>query len=287
MYFEPFFFLFQGSHTTMTTQHDYSALTAQCFINAPFERLHKDLLALFIKHRMQPEIGLEGNCLWDSKPEDFSRIAQVLKKHGLACTMHAPFHDLVPGGIDKRIVALSREKLHRAFALIPVFKPKSIVCHLGFDSMKYGSNVERWLETSVTTWTELIELASSEGTRVMFENTYETEPIIHKRLFTALNTKNIGFCLDTGHLMAFAGTGWQPWLAELSPWLGQLHLHDNDGRGDAHIAVGEGIFDFQALFQHLKQESQVPFITLEPHSEADLWGSLKNIEQMGLFQFLQ
>jgi len=266
----------------MYQKSDYSSLTAKCFINAPFDRLQDDLLDLFLTHRFQPEIGLEGNCLWDQEQSDFVKIADEFQSQGLQCTLHAPFHDLVPGGFDSRIIELSREKLRRAFALTQVFKPQSIVCHLGFEENKHGANRERWLETAVTTWTDLIQIAESAGTRVMFENTYETTPSTHKQLFDALESKNIGFCLDTGHLMAFAGTSWQPWLAELEPWLGQLHLHDNDGKGDDHIGVGEGIFDFPALFQHLQEKRLSPIITLEPHTEQDLWLSLKNIERMKL-----
>ncbi len=268
----------------MTKTRNYSALTEKCFINAPFERLQKDLLEVFLEHRLQPEIGLEGNCLWEQGPDTFVALAAAFQDRKLSCTLHAPFHDLVPGGFDKRIIALSREKLALAFDLLPIFKPQSIVCHLGFEQNKHGSQVERWLETSVATWTPLIYTAESAGTMVMFENTYETDPSIHRLLLSALDSKNVGFCLDTGHLMAFAGTGWQPWLDQLIPWLGQLHLHDNDGRNDQHIAVGTGLFDFQALFDHLRREKLFPIITLEPHSEEDLWLSLENIEGMKLFR---
>jgi sugar phosphate isomerase/epimerase len=120
----------------------------------------------------------------------------------------------------------------------------------------------------------------------MFENTYETDPFAHKQLLSALNSKNAGFCLDTGHLLSFAGTGWQPWLTELVPWLGQLHLHDNDGTGDTHIAIGSGCFDFSGLFRDLRQKNISPLITLEPHSEQDLWLSLEHIAQTGLFNIL-
>lgn len=267
----------------MPSTRDYFDLTKKCFINAPFERLHKDLLDLFLKHRLQPEIGLEGNCLWERPGEDFARIARLFSDQGLDCTLHAPFHDLVPGGFDKKMVELSRKKLLLAFELIAVFKPQSIVCHLGFEHNKHGSHIERWLETSVATWTRLIRVAEAAGTRVMFENTYETDPEVHRQLLTALNSETVGFCLDTGHLTAFAGTGWQPWLQELGPWLGQLHLHDNDGNKDSHIAVGEGIFDFQSLFAHLRQRKLSPLITLEPHSREDLRLCLENIWKMKLF----
>jgi len=265
---------------------NFPAITNRCFVNAPFDRLQNDLVELFTNSRIQPEIGLEGAWFWDYPSGDYEKIARIFQEQGLACTLHAPFHDLAPGGFEKRIVSLSREKLERAFALIPVFCPKAIVCHLGFEENKHQSQFDRWLETSLTTWKPLVELAASFGTRVHFENTYELGPTAHKRLLQELGAENVGFCLDTGHLMAFAGTGWRPWLEELAPWLGQLHLHDNDTTTDAHRALGAGIFDFFDLFGYLKENDLRPLITLEPHTEQDLLQSLAYIDQTGLFDLL-
>jgi len=266
--------------------NDYPDITNRCFINAPFDRLQSDLLELFTERQIQPEIGLEGEWFWNCLPDDFEKIALIFQQQGLDCTLHAPFHDLAPGGFEKKIVALSREKLKRAFALIPVFCPKAIVCHLGFEANKHQSQFDRWLETSLTTWKPLVELAASFGTRVHFENTYELDPVAHKRLLQELDAENVGFCLDTGHLMAFAGTGWRLWLEELTPWLGQLHLHDNDGTSDAHLALGAGIFDFFDLFGYLKANDLRPLVTLEPHTKQDLLHSLAYIDQTGLFDLL-
>jgi len=270
----------------MTASRNDSQLNLDCFVNAPLERLQQDLLPVFLKHRLQPEIGLEGADLWQQNADELSSLAALLRDNDLTCTLHAPFHDLAPGGIEKRIVELSREKLGRAFALISVFAPRSIVCHLGYEEQKHGADIDRWLEVSLTTWIPLLKVADEAGIQVMFENTYEKTPAVHKRFFLELERnkyKNFGFCLDTGHLLSFAHSPWQPWLEALGPWLGQLHLHDNDGHSDQHRAIGTGVFPFAELFTHLHQHEITPIITLEPHSEEDLWLSLENISKMGLF----
>jgi sugar phosphate isomerase/epimerase len=263
----------------------YREITDTCFINAPFDQLRDgDLLDLCITNRLQPEIGLEGNALWDLKTDDFKQVAAVFQEKNLACTLHAPFFDLSPGGFDARVVAITREKLGRAFDLLPIFKPQSIVCHLGFEENKHRGKFDNWLATALETWQQLLKKADRYNTRVMFENTYEKSPEIHKILFEQLDADNLGFCMDTGHLTAFAHTSWQPWLAELSPWLGQLHLHDNDGAGDNHLALGRGIFDFHELFEYLNSSrSTPPLLTLEPHSKEDLWQSLSYIKKTLLF----
>ncbi len=261
----------------------YSSITEKCFINAPFDQLRDgDLLDLFISNRLQPEIGLEGSSLWDLNRADFQKIAAVFQDNGLACTLHAPFFDLSPGGFDKRVVEITREKLFRAFNLLQVFQPQSIVCHLGFEENKHWGKFDRWLATALETWQHLLEIADQYNTQVMFENTYETSPEVHKILFEQLDAPHLGFCMDTGHLTAFAHTGWQPWLEKLSSRLGQLHLHDNNGQGDNHLALGLGTFNFQNLFTFLNT-SPLPLITLEPHSKEDLKQSLEYIRQVGLF----
>ncbi len=253
-----------------------------CFVNAPFERLCQDLLPLFLANRLQPEIGLDGDCLWQCDETDFARIADRLQAQGLGCTLHAPFTDLAPGGREERIVEISRSKLRRAFALIPIFRPASIVCHLGYEDHKHAARFDEWLQRSVATWAELISMAEGTGARVLFENTYEQDPRVHRKLLEALDAENTGFCLDVGHLLAFANTGWRQWLDELGPWLGQLHLHDNDGSSDAHLAIGRGRFDFQGLLDCLARQGHHPLITLEPHSEEDLWQSLAAMRALAM-----
>lgn len=261
---------------------DFSHITRHCFINAPYDQLRAGLLETFLEHRLCPEIGLEGNCLYETDREDFVALAKTLREHGLPCTLHAPFFDLSPAAFDPRIREVSRAKLRLAFALIPVFRPRSIVCHLDFEERRQGRKFDPWLEIAVETWTELGALATEHGTMLMLENTFEQGPEAHRRILEAIDSPHLGYCLDVGHVMAFAGTSWQPWLAALQPWLGQVHLHDNDGKSDAHIAIGRGVFPFQELIGHLRENGLDPLVTLEPHSRDDLWQSLKAITAMGL-----
>ncbi len=261
---------------------DYKNITARCFINAPWYDLKNRYLELFLHHGIQPEIGLEGLCLYNESPHEFSRIAVALNEADLSCTLHAPFFDLAPGALDPEILRVSRSKLKKAAKLIQVFKPLSIVCHLGFEENKQGYKRKEWLKIALATWNELEEVAAANGCLLMLENTYETSPDIHETLLSQLNPATSGFCMDTGHLMSFAKTSWKDWLPRLSPWLGQLHLHDNNGASNEHLGLGQGSFDFVELFQFLSASALRPLITLEPHSEKDLWHSLEYLKNTRL-----
>jgi len=262
----------------------HAHIASRCFVNVPFARLKTDLLNVVLDNRIQPEIGLLDNVLYDEPRQEFVRMARLLKSEGLACTLHAPFQDLIPSALDPEILKASRNKLQKAFALLELFEPQAIVCHLNFEPDKHGSKEERWFEQSFATWRPLLAMAADCRTPMMLENTYEKTPAQLRRMLQTLDSPYARFCLDVGHVMAFAKNTWQDWLPALQPWLGQLHLHDNDGSGDAHLGVGEGLFDFTELFRYLDAQQLSPLVTLEPHRQEGVWTSFRNIDKMRLFR---
>ena len=253
----------------------------RCFINAPIRQLEGELLPFFLRHRFQPEIGLEGDALYTMSAHEFKQIAKSFKDEGLSCTLHAPFFDLAPGALDKKILAVSREKLQRAFDLIDIFKPQAIICHLNFERNKHGYKIDEWFATALETFRQLLTMAAATATTMALENTYETEPSQHLRMMEALDSPYAKICLDTGHLLAFAKRPWHDWLAAL-PWVGHLHLHDNHGDTDTHQAIGHGLFDFSGFLEALAQHKLQPRLTLEPHSKEDLWASLEALARLGV-----
>ncbi len=265
----------------------YQNISSRCFVNAPWYELKDHYLELFLKHKIQPEIGLEGLCLYEEAESEFEKIAKVLELNNLSCTLHAPFFDLAPGALDPEILTASRNKLAKAFQLIAIFKPKSIVCHVNYEENKQGYKKKVWAKIALATWQELAETAARNNCLLMLENTYENNPDAHELLLSGLQSETSRFCLDVGHLMSFAKTPWQDWLPRLSPWLGQLHLHDNNGFQDQHLAPGRGNFNFPELFQFLADNKLKPIVTLEPHSEDDLWATFEYLAETKLLEKLE
>lgn len=249
----------------MTLSH----ITSRCFVNAPFYFL-KENINRIITDGIQPEIGLEGDVLYSQSKGDFEQIASHLSTNNLSCTLHAPFFELSIGSLDPYIRKASRDKYKKAFELIPIFKPKSVVCHLGFEDNKHGYKKEEWFKYSLEGWQELLEIAEKYNTPIMLENTYELNSDQHVQMLTALDSPLARFCLDVGHVIAFAKNSWQDWLPTMEPWLGQLHLHDNNGDRDIHLPIGQGIFDFHGFAAYLSKKKLTPLITLEPHREKDV-----------------
>ena len=245
-------------------------------INIPFSMLHDTYLDAFIANGLNPEIGLDAAALDRFSYEDFSRIAGEFHKYSRTVTLHGPFIDLSCGSPDSEVRRVTGQRFEQLLELVPLFEPKSVVCHAGYDAKRYGYFKDTWLDNSLELWSWLANRLAEYGSRLMLENVYEDGPEDIQILFERIQDRGVGFCLDTGHASAFSQSALEIWLEILGPYLGQLHLHDNFGNSDAHLAMGNGIIDFSKIFNYLKiNRNTMPIITIEPHGESELWSSLE------------
>lgn len=251
-------------------------------IHVPFHLLTTEHLSLVIKERINPEISFNCTDLETWTKSVFLEVAKLITEAELTVTFHAPFIDLRPGAIDPKIRQITKDRLQQVFDLVPYFHPLTVVCHPSFDERYYGSHNQAWLENSIETWSYFLPLAEEMKTIIALENVYETDPAPLTKLLGALSSPRIRFCFDTGHCNFFSRTPFATWIEEMSPYLSQLHIHDNSGSADDHAPVGEGNFPFTALFALLHERNLAPLVTLEPHSLDDLWKTLQNIEMMDL-----
>ena len=245
-------------------------------INIPFTMLYDTYLDAFIENGLNPEIGLDAAALDRFSTAEFNEIAGEFHKKSKTVTIHGPFIDLNAGSPDAAIRRVTRQRLEQLLELVPLFRPLSVVCHAGYETNHYAYFKESWSAYSLELWSWLADQLAELGTRLMLENVYEDGPQDIHFLFENLKNRNVGFCLDIGHASAFSQTRLEIWLETLGPYLGHLHLHDNNGSWDDHLALGSGSIELDVLFDYFKNKKYTsPIVTLEPHKEEALWPSLK------------
>lgn len=250
----------------------------------PFALLRDRHLPMVMEHRINPEIGIDGDVLDSCSTKDLSEVASILRQEGLTITLHGPFFDLVPGGMDKKILQATRERLKQIFDLVPIFEPKTLVSHTGYDRKRYFNTQDLWLETALETWAPLVRGLHGTGTTLVIENVYEKTPRMLLKLLRGLNSEKVGFCFDAGHMNVFSEMNMEEWLDALGPFLKQLHLHDNDGTWDQHWAIGAGKIPFEVLFRVVNTHKIKPVVTLEAHHEDWLWESLDALSKSSQFR---
>jgi sugar phosphate isomerase/epimerase len=265
----------------MNLTDSQQSILRQVKVNGPALMLKQGLLQRFVTARVSPEVGLDSGALDGLSRRDFKAMAGALRQAGLKPSAHGPFLDLAPGAKDRRILDLSRKRYAKGLETAAIFSAEHIVFHPGYERMRHLFYRSEWLEISLETWSPLAQRARELGVRLVMENTHEEHPRDIKPLLTELAPQGVGFCFDIGHASAFGPTPVDEWLAELSPWLKAVHLHDNGGQRDDHLAIGQGCIDFKSFFDGLvKRELRPEVVTLEPHREEQLQPSLIRLSEL-------
>ena len=119
-------------------------------INIPYSMLLQRI-GFIMEHRLHPEIYFSAEDLDAYQKDEGKELAETLQRNGLEITIHGPFMDLSPGGVDKRIKEVTLDRFSRTIELASLFKPKAIVFHPGYEKWKFDGNVNLWLESSLRT----------------------------------------------------------------------------------------------------------------------------------------
>ncbi len=251
---------------------------SQIFINVPYEML-LDRLNFAVQNRLLPEIYFDGNALDAACQEDIDRLAKVLSEQKIDRTLHGPYMDLSPGGLDARVKEISLERIWKTMELASLFRPKTVVFHPGFDPWRFEGYRDLWLKNSIEAWKPVATKAEEIGTIIAVENVFEEEPQTLRNLIEGVGSPNFRFCFDTGHYFVFSKTPLPRWFDLLGEFLAEVHFHDNDGTRDDHLPLGEGEMDFGEFFDLLGHINPRPIMAVEPHDEAHLWSSLTALEK--------
>jgi sugar phosphate isomerase/epimerase len=225
-----------------------------------------ETVRLIAESGVGPEIYLSAGSL-DSITKDIAqRAAETLRAAGVkSSTFHAPFEDIWPGARDEEARRLSSRRIRQAIELAPAFLPLGIVVHAGYFDWIYDFNPDKWFEPARRTFEEAVESAEKNGVDLFLENVFDELPDHLLRLKDAIGSKRLGFCCDPGHANLFSRLPVHKWLDAFGADLREIHLHDNGGRRDDHLPIGEGSINFRGILHGVLDAGSAPILTLEPH----------------------
>ena len=246
--------------------------------HVPYARLAEHL-EYAVSHRVNPEVFLSADSLDTMVWEELAAHAKVLHEAGLSTTIHAPFMDLNPGAIDSSIRDATRCRIRQVMKAAELLHPKVIVVHPGYDDLHYGDSSLVWLKNSIGFWSEFVPQARDMGTILAVENIFEKEPSTIKALLDAIDDPCFRHCFDVGHWNMFKTVTLEEWFSELGSYIAESHIHDNNGRSDEHLPVGEGKIDFAAFFPLLTSYAPDAVWTVEAHSTERLQRAITNIQK--------
>ncbi len=257
-------------------------LRSKIHVSIPFDMLIESYLDAFIENRVNPEISFEAESLDKFSEKEYNYVSNILHNHGLSVTIHAPYMDLCPGSPDYRVREIAIFRFQQVLSIVPIFKAKSVVFHTGFDEKKYQGVKDIWLENSLQTWRYIVENLAEKKIFFILENVFEKRP--EDMLYVINNLSqysNVGLCFDPAHAHIFSIIPLNKWAISLSPFIKELHLHNNSGNWDEHRGLDQGLIDFETLLMIIsKNIKTAPIITLEVHNDVEFWSSLEYLEKI-------
>jgi sugar phosphate isomerase/epimerase len=233
------------------------------YFHAPYRTLLSDLGRIGEKG-INCEIYVDGKALDAYTGAEIERINSTFEKYGILKIVHGPFLGLNPGSRDPKIQELTLQRFTAAFEFCRKIKAGRIVLHSGFEPIFYKDASNLFLRLSIPIWKEALKAAAKDNIEIVIG------------LLKELDSPYLEACFDAGHYNVFGQKGIWEALEEYPPdSIGELHLSDNKGDFDSHLALGEGNIDYKRFFREIEKKGKEPILTSEPHSMADIEKNLK------------
>ena len=191
-----------------------------------------------IDYRDKAQINELGHWFRDSS----------LKMHSL----HAPMYtddcwgrsgpqaviDITEPTKGKRIAMV--DEIKRALDMADVVPFQYLIQHLGVSGQEFD---ERRVEAGFSSLEEIKVFARQRGVEVLLENTPNDLATAERlNLFLAETHLNLNYCFDIGH--AHMSHGIEDQFERMRERIRSTHLHDNNGKDDAHLFPGKGTIDW-------------------------------------------
>ncbi len=231
-------------------------------VSVRLDRLEAELDDV-IRAGFQPEVRMTDIDHLMALPLDhLTRIAERIRAHSFTVFTHGPFLGLDIASLNGFLARHSRECLLRGLEVTYALGGNVMVMHTNYSPFYSRAGLREWLDNWGERMPVVIDEARRLGITVAIENAWEEGPHVLERLIELL-PKGAAVCIDVGHLAAFSRIGVRRWWDVLGERTVALHLHDNDGVSDDHLAPGRGIVDFPAIVGLAAAKSPMPLLTLE------------------------
>ena len=179
-------------------------------------------------------------------------LESLMGSYNMTYSIHAPFNDVNIASLNESFRETSVIELIKVMNIAAELDIKTITIHPGMYSMVVSGLEERSIMAAKRSLRTLDRMAQECGVRLCVENMPGFKFFLGQtaeQLSELLDGTNLPVCLDIGH----ANTTSQ--LNEIIDVLGNrimnVHIHDNDGKQDQHLTIGDGNIDFEDCLKRL------------------------------------
>lgn len=223
-----------------------------------FSRLGFDYLEL----TMDPPMAHHG-ILASNK----SAITRALKTYNMGLVCHLPTF-VTTADLTESLRKASIREMHDSLAVAAELGAGKVVLHPSMAGGMGAFVLHVVKGYAFEFLSEMVEAADRLGVTICLENMFPrnrlgVEPDDFKEIFEAF--PDLKMTLDTGHanIDDCRGRRLKTFVDDFGPRICHLHISDNKGQGDDHLAVGQGTIKFADLVRRLQRAGYDKTITLE------------------------
>lgn len=222
--------------------------------------------------------------------DDATAVERVIKQYmgtGRDCgkdTLHGAFLDVCVNSADARIFAVSDFRVRQSMDIARKMGLNAVVFHTNYIvNFRLQSYIDTWLDRNEEYWRRILRDYPEQN--IFMENMFDDAPTLLAELAKRMaDEERFAVCLDTAHAM-ISGSPLEPWLTGLKPYVGHVHINDNNGTEDLHQAVGSGIFEWEVFDRWIRSFHDKPSVLLEVRGLEDLYRSVDYMEANKIYPF--
>lgn len=204
-----------------------------------------------------------------------------LKKYDGKITTHGSFMDLNPASKDQRIVEITKKRYKKNIEVAKELNASTIVFHSGYNGLVKNSVYKyKFIEKTIDFWKTYIKNFENTGIIAALENTYEEKPEILLEIIKEVNSPNLKYCIDTGHVNINSRIPLDEWIEATGTYLHHMHLHNNNGDFDDHASLKSGTLNFEKMVDTLNKLNLNPNLVLEIFDFKDAMKSFEYIKEI-------
>lgn len=221
------------------------------------------------------EICADGNYHFN-KPEQYKKVIETLSSTNLSATVHAPYGDLNPAAINDPIWRETVRQLTECIRLSAEITDR-VTIHPGYLSCTGKLVPEKTWQLQKEAMREVGKAATEYGVVACLENM----PDIHDFLCRypeeisgiIEEIEGVSMTIDFGHANTMGKVND---FIKVIPSASHIHIHDNHGKSDEHLAIGDGTVDWKKVSKGILSNYQ-GVVVVEGRSIPDAKRSLNQI----------
>lgn len=208
----------------------------------------------------------------DRKCENLKMVKELIESSDLGAEVHAPFWDLNPISPHENLRELSLQEAKKSIDFCEFLQGEVVTIHPGRCWLGGNERIFRICKKRFNRYlTNLCNYAGKRKVKIGVETgsnwaDYPKKP--DELLQTIRGESNAGITLDIGHLYLLAKNVGQniEWICstveKISRQMVNVHIHDNDGESDKHLALTKGKIDLEQICKTISKKYNGP-ITIE------------------------